>query len=256
MPNWINAEVVNKKVWTEGLFTIRIRADGVQPFKPGQFLHLAMPENPGDDLVADESKRINRPYSVASPHGAEIEFFIVVVPEGKLTPKLWDLKVGDQLEVSDAGSGRFTLEKSPPAKSLWLVATGTGLAPYIAMLRTEEPWSSYEKIIVVHGVRFAADLAYTEELKAYEDRYPGRFYLVQSLTRETADGVLHGRIPQLFENREVESETGIDCMADDSTVLLCGNPAMLDSMEEVLARRDMKKHRSKSPGQIVLERYW
>ena len=258
MPNWVTGEVVDKKVWADGLFTIRIRAQEVQPFKAGQFLHLALPKNPGDDLEADESKRINRPYSVASPHGNELEFFIVLVPEGELTPKLWALQPGDSLEVSDRAAGRFTLEKSPNANNLWLVATGTGLAPYIAMLRTAEPWEQYQNIVVVHGVRHEADLAYTEELNGYHEKYPGRFRLVQSLTRERSDNrdVLHGRIPRLFENCEIETETGIDCTSDDSTVLLCGNPAMLDSMEDVLGRRDMKKHRSRNPGHIVLERYW
>ena len=99
-------------------------------------------------------------------------------------------------------------------------------------------------------------MAYTDELKAFEKKYPERFRLVQALTREEADGTLNGRIPGLFENGEIEKTTGFSCTADNSSVLLCGNPAMLDTMEEILGKRDMKRHRSKSPGQIVLERYW
>lgn len=256
MPNWKPGEVVAKRIWTEGLFTIRVKVDGVKPFDAGQFLHLAIPADRDNFDGSDDAKRITRPYSVASPHGDELDFFIVLVPDGELTTKLWDLQIGDQLEISDSGSGRFTLERSPSANKLWMVATGTGLAPYIAMLRTEATWDSYQTIVLVHGVRFAADLAYTEELNEYKAKYPGRFHFVQALTRETAVGTLHGRIPRLFENSEIEIATGINCLSDDSTVLLCGNPAMLDSMEDVLGRRDMKRHRSKSPGQIVLERYW
>jgi len=187
---------------------------------------------------------------------SELEFFIVMVPDGELTPRLWALEAGDEIEVSDAGGGSFTLNKAPDAETLWLIATGTGLAPYIAMLRTDQAWSSYEKIVLIHGVRHHQDLAYTEELKWFEKKFPGRFKLVQSLTREEGEGCLKGRIPNLFEDGQIEKAVGWKCTADNSTVLLCGNPAMLDSMEETLGKREMKKHRSKSPGQIVLERYW
>lgn len=256
MPNWIKGKIVGKQIWAEGLFTIRVDVPGVEPFKAGQFLHLAIRDPECTAEEPDDQRRINRPYSVASPHGQELDFFIVVVPDGDLTPHLWKLEVGDEVQVSDRGAGRFTLDKSPASENLWLIATGTGLAPYIAMLRTPEPWDKYKNIIVVHGVRHAKDLAYTEELRKLETTYPGRFSLVQTLSREQSNAALFGRIPRLFENREIEMEVGIDCLPEDSTVLLCGNPAMLDSMEEVLGRRDMKEHRSKSPGQIVVERYW
>jgi len=253
MPKWCPGTVVNKKVWTEGLFTIRVAVPDVTPFLPGQFLQVAVfPE--GHD--GDESKLINRPYSVASPHSEELEFFIVLVEEGELTPKLWALEVGASLQVAQRAAGSFTLKKTPAAETLWLVATGTGLAPYIAMLRNDEIWESFKNIVVIHGVRHFADLAYTEELRAFEKKYPARFKLVQSLTREDAEGTLKGRIPNLFEDGSIESTTGFECRADNSSILLCGNPAMLDTMEEILAKRDMKRHRSKSPGQIVLERYW
>ncbi len=256
MPKWSRATVVEKKVWTEGLFTIRISTGDspeVTPFLPGQFLQLGVFSS---DESEDEATLINRPYSVASPHGDLLDFFIVLVEDGELTPRLWALNVGDSLQVSRRAAGSFTLKKTPEAKTLWLVATGTGLAPYVAMLRTEEPWDKYKQIVVIHGVRHFADLAYTEELKAYESQYPERFKLVQALTREEQPGTLHGRIPSLFESGEIESTTGFECVSTNSSVLLCGNPAMLDSMEELLGKREMKRHRSKSPGQIVLERYW
>jgi len=253
MPKWCAGTVVEKQVWTKGLFTIRVSVDGVTPFAPGQFLQLAMfPE--GHD--GDESKLINRPYSVASPHSNELEFFIVLVEDGELTPKLWALEKGSSVQVAQRAAGSFTLKKAPDAETLWLVATGTGLAPYIAMLRTEKPWGGYKKIVVVHGVRHFADLAYTDELKAFEKKYPDRFRLVQALTREEAGGTLSGRIPGLFENGKIEEVTGFSCQADNSSILLCGNPAMLDTMEEIMGKRGMRRHRSKSPGQIVLERYW
>ncbi len=253
MPKWCAGTVVEKKIWTEGLFTIGVSTSDVAEFLPGQFLQLGLyPENHD----GDEKKLINRPYSVASPHGAVLEFFIVMVDDGELTPKLWALENGATVQVSQRAAGSFTLAKTPAAEVLWLVATGTGLAPYIAMLRTDEPWDNYEKIVVIHGVRHHTDLAYTDELKSFEEKYPGRFKLVQALTRDEAEGTLNGRIPSLFEDGQIESFSGFECRHDNSSILLCGNPAMLDSMEEILGKRQMKRHRSKSPGQIVLERYW
>lgn len=253
MPTWCNATITRKKVWTEGLFTITIEAPDVQPFEPGQFLQLGVYRE-GQPQTREHI--INRPYSVASPHGKELEFFIVEVPDGELTPRLKNLNVGDRLLVNDRGAGRFTLKKSPDAKHLWLIATGTGLAPYVAMLRTKQPWQRYEKIVLVHGVRKHADLAYTEELSAYRTKYPGRFELVQSLTRESAEGTLRGRIPELVSSGQLEKVADCELSVQDSAVLLCGNPAMLESMETLLGERRMSHHRSKTPGQIVLERYW
>jgi ferredoxin--NADP+ reductase len=259
MPKWFQSKVLEKKVWTDGLFTISIDGSGVEEFAPGQFLHLAgYPNGIADGASEDlrEKERVNRPYSVASPHGEALEFFIVKVDDGELTPHLWNLEPGDDIEVSQKAAGRFTLEKTPDAENLWLVATGTGLAPYIAMLRTEEPWQRFRKIVVVHGVRYANDLAYTDELKKLEESKEGSFTLVQALTRESADGALNGRIPALVEDGTLETVAGCEMTKDASSVLLCGNPAMLDSMEEILGKREMMRHRSKSPGQIVLERYW
>ncbi len=253
MPQWCTGTVVNRKTWCPGLFTITVATEEVEPFSPGQFLQLGVfPEEQHGDTDA----LINRPYSVASPHGSQLEFFIVTVPDGELTPRLEKLAEGSTLQVAKKAAGSFTLKKCPEKKHLWLVATGTGLAPYIAMLRTEEPWERFEKIVVVHGVRLAQDLAYTEELKELETSKSGRFRLVQTLTREDSDSALRGRIPELLESGELESTATCKITAEDSAVYLCGNPAMLDSMEEALGKREIKKHRSKSPGNIVLERYW
>ncbi len=247
MPKWCPAKVTKKEIWTEGLFTLHVHCPEIHAFEPGQFLHLALP---------DGEKRINRPYSVASPHGETIEFFIVLVEDGQLTPKLWALEEGSNVEVSEKAAGRFTLEKTPDAENLWLVGTGTGLAPYIAMLRTESTWERFKRIVLVHGVRYGNDLGYAEEMKRLAESRSGQFSYVQALTREEQPGTLKGRIPSLVEDGRLEEEAGCELSAAKSSILLCGNPAMLDSMEEILAKRDMKRHKRKEPGQIVVERYW
>ncbi len=244
---WCKGTLKRKQVWTDGLFTLHVDVRGVNEFEPGQFLQVG--------LLRDE-KHIHRPYSIASPHGDILEFYIVRVDDGELTPLLWDLEDGAEVEVSQRAAGSFTLKKTPDAEHLWLVGTGTGLAPYVAMLRTQEPWTRYKKVIVVHGVRFDADLSYQEEFANYSGSYGDQFVYIPTLTREDVDGKLKGRIPALLKDGSLESAAGCEISVANSTVMLCGNPAMLDDVEETLGARDMKKHRSKSPGQIVLERYW
>jgi ferredoxin--NADP+ reductase len=247
MPNWCKSHVVAKQVWTPGLFTLTINADGVEPFEPGQFLHLAVQR--GDQII-------NRAYSVASPHGPQIEFFIVEVDQGALTPNLNKLQIGDEIWVSQRAAGSFTLSKTPVANSLWLVGTGTGIAPYIAMLRDETIWSHYPHITLIHGTRFLAELGYQAELRSLADSLPARFVYLPAVTRETQNCVLNGRITQLLQTGELEERAERKITRENSSVMLCGNPDMLDEMEACLVQRGLCRHRSKAPGQIVVERYW
>lgn len=243
---WISTTVDRKVVWAPGLFTLSIAASDVMHFEPGQFLQLGLTLN---------EKRVNRPYSVASPHGNSLEFFIVLVEEGELTPHLWKLNPGDRVDVSQKAAGSFTLSHCPDAKTLWLLATGTGIAPYIAMLRTNEPWQRFENIVFVHGVRQKNDLAYQAELSAYRDRYGKRFASVAVVSREDVPGALSGRITTCLSNGSLENQAE-QTVSTDSCVMMCGNPAMLDETEKLLETRGLKRHRAKSPGQIVVERYW
>jgi ferredoxin--NADP+ reductase len=244
---WIPSRLRSKKVWSPGLFTLSIEAPGVKPFEPGQFLQVG---------IQGTDKHIHRPYSVASPHGPVLEFFIVLVEDGQLTPILWNMEPGTAIDVSESAAGSFTLSHAPAAETLWMIGTGTGLAPYIAMLRYEKTWQRYQKIAVVHGVRHGKDLAYTDEMANYAERYPGRFKYQAVASREETEGAVHGRITTAMDNGQLEARIGWKIQPATSTVMLCGNPAMLDDMEAGLNQRGLKKHKKKEPGQIVIERYW
>jgi ferredoxin/flavodoxin---NADP+ reductase len=244
---WTPATIENKKVWDEGLFTLTIRAPKVMPFKPGQFLQIGMELPDGTHL--------HRPYSVASPHGDLLEFFIVMVETGQLTPRLWNMNVGDPIDVSEKAAGSFTLDHAPLASTLWLIGTGTGLAPYIAMLRTAEVWDRYKKIVVVHGVRHNRDLAYQEEFEQYKQTAADRFTYLPIVSREECPAGLSGRITTCIENGSLENKAG-EKFSKDCAIMLCGNPDMLNDCEALLATREITKHKSKAPGQIVIERYW
>lgn len=253
MPQWCPGVISEKKVWSQGLFTLQVNVPQVEPFLPGQFLHLGV-ELPGENET--ERKIINRPYSVASPHASKLEFFIVTVDDGELTPRLWKLNEGDSVLVSQRAAGSFTLKKAPPLENLWLFATGTGLAPFIAMIRDPFVWEQHKRVFIIHGVRSKSDLAYTEEMLALEKAMPGRFKMFQTLSRETSENCLSGRITDILESGILEANANVAIEPTNSTVMLCGNPAMLDSMEVLLNSRGLRLHRSKSPGNIVLERYW
>ncbi len=244
---WTQGIVRGKQVWADGLFTLSIEAPDVGQFAPGQFLQLGIDQEDG---------HLHRPYSVASPHGDVLEFFIVLVEDGRLTPHLWKMESGDTVDVSARAAGSFTLGHCPDGETLWLVATGTGLAPYIAMLRTDEAWDRYQKVVVVHGVRYASDLAYQEELGEHLARFgEDRFAYVPVVSREDVDHALRGRITACMLNDSLEQAAGAE-LSTDSCVMMCGNPDMLNEAESLLEQRKMKRHKRKDPGQIVIERYW
>lgn len=243
---WTPGVIERKIVWSEGLFTLEVKAPEVAKFEPGQFLQLGIEQPDG---------HLHRPYSVASPHGDKLDFFIVLVEDGKLTPLLWKMEAGDAIDISARAAGSFTLSHCPDASVLWLIGTGTGLAPYIAILRTSEAWQRYQKIIVVHGVRHATDLAYQEELAEHKQRFGERFHYIPVVSREDVAGSLRGRITTCITNGSLE-EAAATPLTPDSCIMMCGNPDMLNETEDLLGQRGIKKHKSKEPGQIVIERYW
>ncbi len=243
---WTEGLVVGKRTWAAGLFTLSIAAPGVRPFEPGQFLQLGFNLPDG---------HLHRPYSVASPHGDILEFFIVLVETGRLTPHLWALEPGGRLDVSVKAAGSFTLRKCPDAESIWLIATGTGLAPYIAMLRCSEVWQRYRQVVLVHGIRHETDLAYLDEIAGYRAEHPGQFRFVPVVSRQQVPGALHGRITTCVTDGTLEVAAGTS-LGTDCCVMMCGNPQMLDEMEQLLGSRGLQRHRTAAPGQIVIERYW
>lgn len=244
---WINGHIARKQIWYDGLFTLTVNCPGVAPFECGQFLQVGVP-------LAD--KHLHRPYSVASPHGDQLEFFIVRVADGELTPRLWEMSLGDTIDISSKATGGFTLEHTPAADTIWLLATGTGLAPYIAMLRDSRIWDSYRDIVLVHGVRHTTDLAYTDELESLVGSSEGRFRLVPVVSRDRPEHGFHGRITTAIESGALEDLAGLRLSPQESAVMMCGNPLMLDDVEAILNARGMRKHKRSEAGHYVVERYW
>jgi ferredoxin--NADP+ reductase len=185
-----------------------------------------------------------------------LEFFIVRVDDGELTPRLWSMSEGDAIDVSAKATGSFTLQHAPHAESIWLLGTGTGLAPYIAMLRDPKIWQSYKKILLVHGVRYPSDLAYLDELEEYEKSHAGQFKSISVVSRAEYDRGISGRITTAIESGKLEEMAQTCLSPDSSAVMMCGNPQMLDDVEAILNGRGMRKHKRSELGHYVVERYW
>jgi ferredoxin/flavodoxin---NADP+ reductase len=244
MTTWLEGRVVENRHWTEALFSLRVQASRLE-FQAGQFVRIAL------DIGAE---RIARPFSfVNPPQDPVMEFYGIVVPEGPLSPKLARLNPGDVLYVASNPAGFLVLSEVPEAETLWLVSTGTGIAPFLAILRTDGPWQRYRSVVLVHAVRHAKELVYQELIRSLARR---SFKYVTFVSRESAPGSLAGRIPAAIRDGRLEAAAGLKLAAESSQVLLCGNPDMLKDATAALIERGLRKHRRRSPGHISVESFW
>jgi ferredoxin--NADP+ reductase len=247
MHGWSEGHVAGRRDWAPGLFTLTVSAE-VEPFEPGQFVNLAL------DLGGTIERRS---YSIASPPGSPLEFLVAEVTTGVLTPSLCALEPGQKVLVERKPQGFFTLKWLPPARHLWLIATGTGLGPFLSMLRTPEVYGRFERVVLVHGVRDRAHLAYRDELLALEAERGGQLEIAWLVSREAPpEGMLTGRVTTALTDGSLERAVGLALSPADSHVMLCGNPAMIEEMTLLLGERGLKKHRVRAPGHITIEKYW
>jgi ferredoxin--NADP+ reductase len=246
MSKWLEGRVIGNRRWTETLFSLRVECPHLR-FEAGQFVRIAL------DVGGE---RVARPFSfVNAPEDPVMEFYGVVVPEGPLSPHLARLKAGDALYVADNPSGFLVLAEVPPAEDLWLVATGTGIAPFLSILRTEVPWQRYRRVILVHAARLAAELVYQDlilELKTKRSQ----FKYLSMLSREKHPESLAGRIPAAIRDGSLETAARAQIAPERSQFMLCGNPGMLKDAAAELIARGLRKNRRRTPGQITVESFW
>lgn len=240
----IEAKITARVDWAEGLWTIRLDARP-EAFVPGQFVNLG--------LTVD-GVFTKRSYSLASPPHLPAELFLVLVPGGALTPHLYPLGIGDRVQMSPRGAGVFTLDHVPDAREAWLICTGTGLAPYLSMMRSGEIFRRFDEIVLVHAVRHGRDLAYRDEIDQLVDQRGIRYLPIVS--RADEPGCLRGRIPGLIREGALERGAGLPLTPERSHVLLCGNPAMIVDTTAALGERGLRKHRRREPGHVTAEKYW
>lgn len=246
MTGFADGRISARRDWAPGLTTLTVDAT-IQPHQPGQFVNLGLEH--GAELV-------RRSYSIASAPGAPLEFYLKEVPAGALTPELVHLPIGARVLVEQKPQGFFTLDYVPPCRDMWFVATGTGLGPFIAMLRSPEVWRRFERIVVVHGVRSVEQLAYAEELAGLAAAHAGRFTRVPVVSGGVPGVALPGRVTTAFADGSLEARAGFELDPERSHLMLCGNPDMILELTALLANRGLRKHRVRTPGHISAEKYW
>jgi len=270
-PDPLNATLIRREDFHDDLavFSVKFDDHDVPAFQPGQFTTLGLPKPVDPEAEkAETTKRrrrgpamIKRAYSIASPatQTSHLDFYIVLVEDGEFTPKLWALREGDRVFMGDKITGHFTLDGVPTGKNLIMVGTGTGLAPYRAMYHTYKHDHRWERIVVFDGCRYARDLGYLPEFQRLAEEDDRLTYL-PTVTREPDDAEwpgLRGRVTDHMQPASFEQVCGFPLRPEDCSVFLCGNPQMIDQLEEELTGLGfVTKDRKHPEGNIHLERYW
>ncbi|MBF0622881.1 MAG: ferredoxin--NADP reductase [Magnetococcales bacterium] len=267
-----NATLVSRQDLTPQLTVFRVKPDVTPyPFKPGQFAVLGLQRNaeripeaaaeePLDPAKAD--RLIRRAYSIssASQEDGFLEFYLSLVTSGQLTPRLFNLKEQDRLFLGKGAAGHFTLDLVPGDKDILMVATGTGLAPYISMLRTISLGEGcpVRKITVLHGAAYSWDLGYRRELEALTRSCPSLQYLpvISRPEEDKSWNGLTGRLTAWISNPQLESLSGFSLTPEQTHVFLCGNPGMIEDSETLLTGRGYTVGTRKEPGSLHREKYW
>ena len=277
----LNATMVQRRLLHDTLGIFRIAYDDEGPnkdFEPGQFANLAL--MPPPEAIAAQAKAeaegdapqrrrpgriklVRRAYSIASPPREKrwLEFYIVAVDEGALTPRLFDLNVGDRLFMDPKIKGHFTIKDVPDGKNLVTVATGTGLAPFLSMYHQyKDTPGRFNRFVFIHGVRVEEDLGYRDQLEQIAKDDPRVIYL-PAVSRAPEDSTYtgyRGRVTTMFSDGTYQQAIGQPLNPEQDHIFLCGNPAMIDQLEQELVERDgfiVKSPRQKD-GNLHFERYW
>ncbi|WP_234856400.1 ferredoxin--NADP reductase [Acinetobacter junii] len=244
-------KVLSVHRWAHNLFSFTMTRPAHFKFTAGQFARIGLMVN--GELVV-------RAYSVvSSPFDENLEFFSIVVPDGAFTSNLQHLEIGDELYLDKTAYGYLTLARYqlPLAHDLWLLATGTGLAPFLSMLQDFETWTKYQHIHLIYSVRSTAELAYVDRIQeiaeSFGEGHTG-FKFVPIITRDP-NATLHDRLPVLIENGELEKVVGLSLNPATSHVMLCGNPQMVEDTKDALKQRGLSMNR-RGEGNIAVENYW
>lgn len=273
----IRVKVIEVTRWAPTLLSFKVtRPDGFK-FTAGQFVRLGIhgkdlqyfAQNYETKLITSETQDkpidldgyVFRAYSVASsPYDEFIEFFSVVIPEGEFTSKVNHIQVGDSLLLNTMPFGYLTLARYqlPLPNDLWLLATGTGLAPFLSILKTIEVWQQYQRIILVYSARTSQELAYQEEIGSIKSIYGddgAAFVFLPIVTREADYAGEKARVPNLIVSGKLTQLVGQKLDKERSHVMLCGNPQMVEDTKEALKSLGLTMNR-RGEGNIAVENYW
>jgi len=240
--------------WAPTLLSIRVTRDPGFRFAPGQYARIGVAD------AADQP--VFRPVSIASPPAdPALEFLCTLIPGGEFSGRLAGLRAGDPVEIERPSYGFLTVDTLAPGSDLWLLATGTGLAPFLSMLRDRAVWRTFDRLVVVHSVRRTAELAHADELRRLASEPPqprssARLRYLPVVTREPGASGLTGRIPALIASGRLAGVAEVPLEPSRSRVMVCGNPDMTRELRALLRDRGFHTSRRGAPGQVAFEKYW
>ncbi|MEM9174167.1 MAG: ferredoxin--NADP reductase [Myxococcota bacterium] len=252
MPKLLREEITHVHHWTDGLFSFRTTRDRAFRFESGQFTMIGLEV---------EGKPLLRAYSVVSAYYDDhLEFLSVKVPDGALTSRLRHIEVGDELLVGAKPTGTLLADDLHSGRNLYLLATGTGLAPFLSLVRDPDVYARFEKVVLVHGVRKVADLAYHDWLQGdllNDDLVGGhaqeQLIYAPSVTREAFHRT--GRITDQMRSGALAADLGLpELDAEHDRVLVCGNPEMTRDSADLLEARGFVEARHGARGHYAVER--
>ncbi|GIZ53069.1 ferredoxin--NADP(+) reductase [Noviherbaspirillum aridicola] len=238
--------------WTDRLFSFTTTRDPALRFSNGHFTMIGL---------RVEGKPILRAYSIVSANYEEhLEFLSIKVPDGPLTSRLQHIKVGDTIIVGRKPTGTLLIDYLLPGRRLYLLSTGTGLAPFMSVIRDPETYEKFEQVVLVHGVRQVNELAYhdylTQELPRHEflgEMVSEKLLYYPTVTREPFKNT--GRVTDLISNGKLFTDLGTPPLNPrEDRVMICGSPEMLRDLKRMLEERDFKEGNTTRPGDFVIER--
>jgi ferredoxin--NADP+ reductase len=256
MRNIVSATVTAVHHWNDTLFSFKTTREPSFRFESGQFVMIGL-EVDGRPLM--------RAYSIASPHyEEELEFFSIKVPDGALTSRLQNINVGDPVMLTVRPAGTLVPGYLIPGKHLYLLSTGTGLAPFMSIIRDPFIYDSFDKIVLVHGTRWRSELAYQHEIEQvlpdnpyFGEEVRAKLIYYPTVTREDylRNGVPHqGRITDLLDSGKLLQDIGMPALnPEHDRFMLCGNDAMLQQLMGMLDQRGFVKANSRTMGHYVIE---
>lgn len=245
----VDVRITWRRDWAPHLFSFgTTRPEGLD-FAPGQFVRLGVAR-------ADGAMEW-RAYSIASAPGRdELGFYSIVVPDGPFTQALVTRRVGDVIQLDPTVYGFLRTDRFTGGRDLWLLATGTGIAPFVAMLEDDAVWSAFARIVLVHGVRTTPEFAYRDAIEGFASRHPEtRFVRVESLTGD-GDAAIRGRITAALADGRLEAAAGTVLSPADSRLMVVGNPSMIKDVRALLGERGFSPVRRDKPGQFIVENFW
>ena len=252
MSHLIEEKVIEVRHWTDRLFSFRTTRNPSFRFRNGEFTMIGIRVN---------GKPLLRAYSVASAnYEDQLEFLSIKVPDGPLTSRLQHLQAGDPIIVSRKATGTLVIDNLVSGRNLYLLASGTGLAPFLSVIKDPETYERFERVVLVHGVRHIADLAFQEEIAEHlpnddllGEIVAGKLLYYPTVTREPFRHT--GRITALLETGRLQTDLGLPALdAAQDRAMICGGPHMMSDLKALLLGRGFAEGNHGEPGQFVIEK--